>query len=213
MRPMQQRAQRIILFSILGLLGMLTVLSLEKIQQQERVWKTALLERNPQWLHCEQMQVAAAEATMDASNIHGAPSNAQFEAEYRHHRMQLQANWLGMEQMAAQDPEREGLLQEIRTSVANLFLAMDTVKAYPVKAANKAENGAAGTGSDAAQIQETQLRDALQRTQTALGNYAGSLEQESGRLTTDAHVSEFRMAWLSLALVFLFCVALLTMRG
>ena len=129
MRPRARAAMFAVIFLCLATI---LVVSIQKITAQEHAWSVTLLERNPQFLHCERMQVAVARAAVDALALRTAPSDAALQADLVQQRRQMQADWMGMEQLAARDPQRHGLLLEIRASLADFFLALDQTAALPV---------------------------------------------------------------------------------
>ena len=197
MRPRTRAA----LFSfILILLAIFVVISLQKTVEQERAWQTARLERSPQFLHVERMQVAAAQAALDALALSAAPSNLPLQADYRSQRMQLRADWMGMEHLAERDPQRQGLLLEIRSSLADFLLALDQMAA---STAPSSANGSAHRNDPA------HLLLALHRVETALSNDSGSLEQSAARAAEQPATAWFRSIWISLLLLLLVCAALM----
>ncbi len=196
MRPHTRAA---LLASILILLAISVAISLQKTVEQERVWQAARLERSPQFLHSERMQVAAAQAALDALALAVAPSNLQLQADYRSQRMQLRSDWMGMEHLAERDPQRQGLLLEIRSSLADFLLALDQMatSTAPVSANDSTHR------NDSAH-----LLLALHRVETALSNDSGSLEQSAARSAAQPTTAWFRSVWISLVLLFLVCAAL-----
>ncbi len=191
---MRPRARAILYSVLLLLLAVSVAVSVSKTLERERIWKTALLERSPEFLHGERLQVAVAQAAMDAL---AAPANAAYQADYRQQHQQIQADWIGLERLAANDPRRQSQLLEIRASLADLLLVLDSVSA----------STAPLTTSDQAHLQA-----ALQRAQSALSNYAGSLEQEAAQVTAHSGLAWFKSVWSSLTLLFLFCVVLILTR-
>ncbi|MGC9292814.1 MAG: hypothetical protein ACP5EP_08830 [Acidobacteriaceae bacterium] len=195
-----QRRTRFALFGLaLFLLAAIVAVSVQRTVEQQRLWRTELLERNPLYLRSERLQVAAAQASMDALAMaitqSGAQSGALYQQDYRLQRMQMQANWLGMERLAANDPHRQGLLMEIRASLADLSLALDQTAAATT----------APSPSD-----QARLMAALQRTQHALANYSGSLAQGAARDTTQQdEATWYRSVWASLVLLLLACATLM----
>lgn len=199
---MRPRTRSILLAAILLLLAISVAISVNKARVQERFWKSALLVRNPQFLHCERLQVAVVQAAMDAVV---APMNAAYRADYRHQHMQIQADWIGMERLAASDPRHQSQLLEIRASIADLLLVLDSVSASTTPLTTRSTTSL--TTSDQAHLQA-----ALQRAQSALSNYAGSLEQESAQATAHSGLAWFKSVWISLTMLFLFCVVLILTR-
>ena len=203
MRPRTRAA----LFSfILILLAIFVVISLQKTVEQERAWQTARLERSPQFLHVERMQVAAAQAALDALALSAAPSNLPLQADYRSQRMQLRADWMGMEHLAERDPQRQGLLLEIRSSLADFLLALDQMAA---STAPSSANGSAHRNDPTHRNDSAHLLLALRRVETALSNDSGSLEQSAARAAEQPATAWFRSIWISLLLLLLVCAALM----
>lgn len=110
--------------------------------------------------HARRLQVSTARAAMDVLGIAGS-SPAPYRLDYRVQRMQMQADSEGLERWAANDPSHQGLLLEIRASLAELERALDQAAGTPV---------AAGGGSGPAP-----LLPALNRAQRALSNYASDI--------------------------------------
>jgi hypothetical protein len=92
----------------------------------------------------------------------GTDHAAGYQSDYRLQRTQIQADSLGLERWAAHDTHRQGLLLEIRASVARLVTAMDQA------------TGSEPTNAAAPQIP---LLPALNRVQTALTDYSASLTE------------------------------------
>ena len=193
---MRLRARAAIFAVIFLCLATILVVSILKITEQDRVWSVTLLERNPQFLHCERMQVAVARAAVDALALRTAPSDAALQADLLQQRRQMQADWMGMEQLAARDPQRHGLLLEIRASLADFFLALDQTAALPVSDSSSTLSSTQDT---------THLMQALQRVQRALSNDSGSLEQDAARTAATSATTWVRCTWISLLLLFLCC--------
>ncbi len=207
---MMQLRARAALFALIFLcLATILVVSIQKITEQERAWSVTLLERNPQFLHCERMQGAVARAAADALALRTAPADAALQADLLQQRRQIQADWMGMEQLAAHDPQRQGLLLEIRASLADFFIALDQTAALPVSALASGLHSTPGLSST---NDATHLMLALQRVQRALSNDAGSLEQNAARTTATSATTWVRSAWISLLLLFLCCGAFFAQR-
>jgi hypothetical protein len=197
---MRSRARAALFSFILILLAVSVAISLQKTVEQGRVWQTARLERSPQFLHVERMQVAAAQAALDALALSAAPSNLPLQADYRSQRMQLRADWMGMEHLAERDPQRQGLLLEIRSSLADFLLALDQMAA----------STAPSSANDSAHRNDpAHLLLALRRVETALSNDSGSLEQSAARAAAQPTTAWFRSIWISLLLLLLVCAALM----
>ncbi|MHB8302623.1 MAG: hypothetical protein ACYDC6_07290 [Acidobacteriaceae bacterium] len=122
---------------------------------------------DPGYEHAERLQVATARAAVDALGIAGSTDQrASYRADYRLQRMQIQADSEGLDRWAAHDMQRQGLLQEIRASLAALRVALDQVAVQP------------GTTSAASGNSiHVPLLPALGRSQRALSNYAASLSE------------------------------------
>ncbi len=197
---MRSRARAALFSFILILLAVSVAISLQKTVEQERAWQAARLERSPQFLHVERMQVAAAQAALDALALSAAPSNLPLQADYRSQRMQLRADWMGMEHLAERDPQRQGLLLEIRSSLADFLLALDQMAA----------STAPSSANDSAHRNDpAHLLLALHRVEMALSNDSGSLEQSAARAAAQPATAWFRSIWISLLLLLLVCAALM----
>lgn len=123
---------------------------------------------NPGYQHAQRLQVATARAAMDALGMSGTGS-AQYQLDYRVQRMQMQADSQGLDRWATHDPQRQGLLLEIRASLAAFRVALDQA------------TGSAAVSGSATPIP---LLAALDRAQRALSNYSASLSEPS--IPTDA---------------------------
>ncbi|HEX4021389.1 MAG TPA: PAS domain S-box protein [Acidobacteriaceae bacterium] len=190
-----RRHTRLLLFGLILLgLAIAVAVSVRRTAQQERIWKTELLTRNPAYLHSERMQVAAAQAAMDALAMATTQSSTLYQLDYRQQRMQLQANWMGLEQLAAQDSHRQALLLEIRASLAALLADLDrtTTSITP----------------PTAQDQSRLLAD-LHRAQNAMADYSGSLAQGTEKSIMQPLAPWFDSVWLSLILLLLAGAALM----
>lgn len=196
-----QRRNRFALFGLaLFLLAAVVAVSVQRTAEQQRLWRTELLERNPLYLQSERIQVAAALASMDALAMatmqSGTQASTLYQKDYRLQRMQMQANWLGMERLAASDPHRQGLLMEIRASLADLSLVLDQTAAATLPPSPN---------------DQAHLMAALQRTQRALANYSGTLAQGAEKNTAPQDgATWYRSVWASLVLLLLACAALMT---
>lgn len=114
---------------------------------------------DPGYQHAQRLQVSTARAAMDALGMAGA-NPAPYRLDYRVQRMQMQADSEGLDRWAAHDPRHQGLLKEIRASLADLRLALDqTADMSPSAASNP----------------PAPLLTAMNRTQRALSNYAANL--------------------------------------
>jgi hypothetical protein len=193
---MQRRTRFALLGMALFLMAAIVAVSLQRTVEQQRLWRTELLERSPLYLQSERIQVAAAQASMDALAMATMQSSTLYQQDYRQQRMQMQANWLGMERLAANDPHRQGLLMEIRASLAGLQQALDQTAAATLPPSPN---------------DQARLMAALQRAQRALANYSGSLAQGAEKNTAPQDGSTwYRGVWASLLLLLLACAALMT---
>jgi hypothetical protein len=124
---------------------------------------------NPGYQHSQRMEVACARAAMDVLGMTGAGNTAEadaYRADYRMQRMQIQADSLGLERWAAHDVRHQGLLLEIRGSLAGLLLALDQ---------------RTGTDAATASVPAVPLLPALTRAEKALSNYSASLTEPDNR--------------------------------
>jgi hypothetical protein len=193
---MQRRTRFALLGMALFLMAAIVAVSLQRTVEQQRLWRAELLERSPLYLQSERIQVAAAQASMDALAMATMQSSTLYQQDYRQQRMQMQANWLGMERLAANDPHRQGLLMEIRASLAGLQQALDQTSAATLPPSPN---------------DQARLMAALQRAQRALANYSGSLAQGAEKNTAPQDGSTwYRGVWASLLLLLLACAALMT---
>lgn len=99
---------------------------------------------------------------MDVLGMAGQDDAAAYRSDYRLQRMQIQADSLGLERWAAHDPRRQGLLLEIRASLAEFVTSMDD---------------ATSSGASDSMTQKIPLLQALTRAQTALSDYSASLTE------------------------------------
>ncbi len=129
---------------------------------------------NPGYQHCERLRVATARAAMDVLGMTGTPtaetnpSAPSYQSDYHLQRTQIQADAEGLDRWAAGDTFRQGLLLEIRTSLANFRIALDQT------------SGAATPPAGAPRIP---LLIALNRVQSALSNYSASLTEPANLRT------------------------------
>lgn len=111
--------------------------------------------------HTERLQVAAARASADALGMKtGDPG--RYEQDYRMQLMQIQADSEGLDRWAAHDVSRQGLLLEVRASLAGLRIALDQKTGSPTSAASTVH---------------IPLLPALSRAESALSNYSASVLQ------------------------------------
>jgi hypothetical protein len=116
---------------------------------------------NPGYQHAQRLEVASARAAMDALGMTGTDQAASYQADYRLQRMQIQADSAGLERWAVHDAGHQGLLREIRDSVAALLIALDQT------------TGSSTTPT--ANADRILLLPALNRAHSALSNYSASL--------------------------------------
>lgn len=189
------RRIRLALFGLLLILLAATVFfSVQKTQQQEHIWKTALLERSPAYLHSERMQIAAAQAAMDALGMASTQSRDVYQADYQTQRSAFQANWMGLERLAADDPMRQGLLKEVRSSRAVFLIVLDqmAVSTLPPSA-----------------TEQSNLKASLDRVESAMANYSASLAQSAEQTAAQPVTLWFQSIWFSLILLLAACAVLL----
>jgi hypothetical protein len=148
---------------------------------------------NPGYQHARRLQIATARAAVDALGMNGASDPTAYRADYRLQRMQIQADSIGLERWAAHDVRRQGLLLEIRASLASLLVALDQA------------SGAAPASAGALSIP---LLPALNRTQIALSNYAASLTEPTRQTETHFLFAGPVVLWWLLILILLELVLL-----
>lgn len=120
---------------------------------------TANAALDPGYQHSQRLQVAVARAAADALGM-STDATGAYRADYRLQQTQIQADSEGLDRWAAHDAHRQGLLLEIRASLAGLRLALDQ---------------ATGTPTAAAIPVHVPLLPALTRAETALSNYGASV--------------------------------------
>ena len=118
---------------------------------------------NPGYQHAQRLQVATARAAMDAMGMTGT-NPTQYQLDYRVQRMQMQADSQGLDRWATHDLQHQGLLLEIRASLAAFRVALDQ---------------ATGSATVSAGVSSIPLLPALDRAQRALSNYSASLSGPS----------------------------------
>lgn len=129
---------------------------------------------NPGYQHCQRLKVATARAAVDVLGMTAIPaadtdpSAGGYRADYRLQRMQIQADAEGLDRWAAGDTFRQGLLLEIRTSLANFRIALDQ---------------RSGDATSPAEGPRIPLLVALNRVQSALSNYSASLTEPANLRT------------------------------
>ncbi len=153
---------------------------------------------NPGYQHSQRLKVAAARAAMDVLGMTGAGKNdpvaaASYRADYRLQRTQIQADSEGLERWAEHDSRRQGLLLEIRASVAELKMALDQ---------------AAGSSASFAGQVPVPLMAALNRAESAFSNYAASLSEPTELQTTHYLFAAPVVVWWLLILLWMELAAL-----
>ncbi len=133
--------------------------------------------------HSERLQVAAARAAADALGMK-AGDPGRYGQDYRMQMMQIQADSEGLDRWAAHDVSRQGLLLEIRASLAGLRIALDQKTGSPTTAASPVH---------------VPLLPALSRAESALSNYSASVLQGQPTQRRDTPASEKR-PWLVMTL-------------
>lgn len=130
---------------------------------------------NPGYQHAKRLQIAAARAAMDVLGM-TAHNAADYQADYRVQRIQIQADSIGLNRWAAHDARRQPLLREIRASLANFIAALDRASSTDATAATP------------------ELLPSLKRTETALSNYAASLTEPMRQSGTSSHHAGYLFA-------------------
>lgn len=150
---------------LLALFAAMAAFSLHQISLQARADRSAALAVNPKLLHVQQMQLAAARAVLDVLARNVSAPDVFPAADLQHQRRLMQASWLGLEQLEAQDAPRQGLMLETRASLAQFDAALDAALVAPQdKEANDSS---------------VHLLLALARMDRALTNDSGSLQQQA----------------------------------
>jgi hypothetical protein len=129
---------------------------------------------NPGYQHAERLKVAAARAALDVLGMAAADKQEpgaieQYRTDYRLQRTQIQADSEGLDRLAGNDGRREGMLLEIRASLAELKTALDQAQ------------GASVSESSLAKVP---LLPALNRAERAFSNYAASLTEPTQSQST-----------------------------
>lgn len=154
-----RRKFAIMLFLATAVTGWLILQGSGHNDTQSRSVPTAAVDLGFQ--HSQRLQIAAARAAADVLGMSTAQA-AGYQADYHLQRMQIQADSEGLDRWAAHDIKRQGLLQEIRASLAALRIALDQT---------------AGTTTTSMPPLQIPLLPALNRAETALSNYSASLSQ------------------------------------
>ncbi|HET9088110.1 MAG TPA: hypothetical protein VFN53_11355 [Acidobacteriaceae bacterium] len=141
--------------------------------------------------HSLRLQIAAARAAADALGMK-AGDPARYGQDYRMQLMQIQADSEGLDRWAAHDASRQGLLLEIRASLAGLRIALDQKT---------------GSSANPASAVPIPLLPALSRAETALSNYSASVLQGQPTQRRDTPASEKR-PWLVMTVFLVELVAL-----
>jgi hypothetical protein len=148
---------------------------------------------NPGYQHAQRLEIATARAAIDAVGMNGGNETASYQADYRLQRRQIQADSIGLERWATRDARRQGLLLEIRASLAGLLAALDQTSG--------AAPPSAGTPS-------IPLLPALNRTESALSNYAASLTEPMRQTRTHYLIAGPVLLWWLLIFILLELVLL-----
>ena len=135
---------------------------------------------NPGYQHSQRLKVAAARAAMDVLGM-SSQDQAGYQADYRLQRMQIRADAMGLERWAPNDSRHQGLLKEIRASVAELNRALDQAQD---RAQDRAQDQAAGSAAGSTSLGRIPLLTALNRAESAFSNYAASLTEPANLQTT-----------------------------
>lgn len=148
---------------------------------------------NPGYQHSERLKVAAARAAMDVLGMAGADKQdpnaaANYQADYRLQRMQIQADSEGLARWGEHDARRHGLLLEIQASLVDLNAALDQA-------------------TDSPAMGKIPLLPALNRAERAFSNYAASLT-EPAQLQTHSLLSAPVALWWLLILLLIELAAL-----
>lgn len=157
---------------------------------------------NPAYQHCQRLEVAVARAAMDVLGIAGTDRTDQhesYQADYRLQRMQIQADSEGLARWAAHDPQRQGLLLEVHASLASLRIALDQASGSSTPSNPSTQAASAG---------RIPLLPAVNRTQSALSNYAASLTQPAHLQRTQYLFAGPVLLWWLLVLMLLEITAL-----
>ncbi len=147
---------------------------------------------NPGYQHSQRLEVAATRAAMDALAMSGT-GQADYRADYRLQRMQIQADSIGLKRWAAHDTRRQGLLREVRASLAALQMALDQT------------SGSTAPMPGAVSIP---LLPALNRAQRALSDYSASLTEPTQQTRTHYMFAGPVLLWWLLILLLLEAAAL-----
>ena len=154
---------------------------------------------NPGYQHSERLKLAAARAAMDVlamaapENAEAAQSGASYRADYSLQRMQIRADSEGLDRWASRDTFRQGLLLEIRASLADLQIALDQ---------------RSGMAAPPAGAPPTPLLPALNRAESALSNYSASLTEPANLHTRPLLFARPVLLWWLLILLLVELAAL-----
>lgn len=142
---------------------------------------------NPGYQHSQRLQVATARAAMDVVGMTGTdPAADSYRADYQLQRIQIQADSEGLERWAMHDTRHQGLLLEIRSSLAGLLIALDQT------------SGSAAASSGSIRIP---LLPALNRAHNALSNYSASLTEPTNLQTAHYLLAGPVLLWWFLILL------------
>jgi hypothetical protein len=141
---------------------------------------------NPGYQHSQRLKLAAARATMDGLGMANPDQAASYKNDFHLQRMQIQADSEGLERWAPNDSRHQGLLLEIRASLAGLTVALDQAAGSTVS----------NTGQPS-----VPLLPALNRAESALSNYSASLTEPTNLQTTHYLFSGPVLLWWLLILL------------
>lgn len=141
---------------------------------------------NPGYQHAERLKIACTRAAMDVVGISAGSGGGGYRADYHLQRMQMLADSEGLDRWAEHDARREGLLLEIRASLAGLRIALDQTS---------------GAATAAASPTEVPLLPALNRAESALSNYSASLTEPGNTQNTRYIFSAPVLLWWLLILL------------
>lgn len=156
---------------------------------------------NPGYQHSQRLRIAAARAAMDVLGMEDPDQAASYEADYRLQRMQIQADAMGLERWAPNDARHQGLLKEIRISVAELNRILDQAHA-------RAQDRFAGSTASSTPQAQIPLLMALNRAENAFNNYSASLTEPANLQSTSYLFASPVVLWWLLVLLLVELAAL-----
>ena len=191
-QPPSPRLRITVYAVLLALAAAIAAFSLHQILLQARAARDAARAVNPKLLHVQQMQLAAARAVLDVLARNVSAPDVFPAADLQHQRRLMQASWLGLEQLEAQDAPRQGLMLETRASLAQFDAALNAALAAPQS--NETNNAPA------------HLLLALARVDRALTNDSGSLQQEAAHALLPPSPKVQSGVWLGITIMFLVAI-------